>query len=727
MGKLHIYILLLCLLSISVLALDCQYTEQEPYEEFINVFYENGTKLDYDVLEIRDIKGGLFGRTPTEFKSLLEFKVYNNYHSEIGVTVHYLVEGRSTYKVTTIGSREVFHSSQKDGGLPEDIRFVINSPDGLESRWEKRIKQKKVCKKCCNTDTICLNDGQPADSDCKCGSGIRNVNGMCIPSDGEIFNKSDSICHTNYNENCENSPIDCACEGNNKCTNGQCISDCSNPPAGKDCCKGEFRSIGLKDKELPCDCNFECKENLVCSNNKCIEDCSNPPEGIECCDAVFKKIDSKDLGEACGCDFECSVGVCFQNKCEELMTPILTCSSGTSVKKGDKLSCNLVAKNTNLGRDIKVTFVLNAGNGLAFSESMGCQNIKGSQCLGTYTIAELSNEGVEVGLEALAGGDSKVSGEVSYKYKSKVTPEPVPDLDVHIYFCKDGKADEGETKKNCCTDVGVRNFTWLLPWNEVCVDNIVEYEVNWVFIIVFILIIAILFGKILYLKILKEIEKQKTLREERKKEKERQRTLQKEIEHIREKVEYLKNNRLSIKEEIENGEKKIILLKKQIKNSTKKAKEDHEKELYEFEKKLGERKKKLRLNNEELQKKIKEYKKMSKEHYIKKYKDRYGKKIYLDTKKEYLRFKSDNEYLHRYIYRSFYGSFNEKNEIHHIDANHYNNEIWNLIELNHDDHYWKIKHGRINCDWDSGIDELKRIGLSEKDFPEQVIKHLRNR
>ncbi|MFH0875414.1 MAG: HNH endonuclease [archaeon] len=98
----------------------------------------------------------------------------------------------------------------------------------------------------------------------------------------------------------------------------------------------------------------------------------------------------------------------------------------------------------------------------------------------------------------------------------------------------------------------------------------------------------------------------------------------------------------------------------------------------------------------------------------------------MDIEKEYLRFKSDNEFLHRYIYRSFYGQFDESNEIHHIDANHYNNEIWNLIELSHDNHK-KLKHARITYgDWMSGIEELRKIGLSDKDFPKEVIKKLRN-
>jgi hypothetical protein len=128
---------------------------------------------------------------------------------------------------------------------------------------------------------------------------------------------------------------------------------------------------------------------------------------------------------------------------------------------------------------------------------------------------------------------------------------------------------------------------------------------------------------------------------------------------------------------------------------------------------------------EDLEKKKTDLKKMSKDFYFKKYKERYGNKIYLDEKTEYIRFKRNNEYLHQYIYRTEYGPYNKRNEIHHIDANHYNNEIWNLIELSQAQHY-KIKHGKINYGgWASGIIELKRSGISIKDFPEKVIEHFK--
>ncbi|MBW6442228.1 HNH endonuclease [Patescibacteria group bacterium] len=128
----------------------------------------------------------------------------------------------------------------------------------------------------------------------------------------------------------------------------------------------------------------------------------------------------------------------------------------------------------------------------------------------------------------------------------------------------------------------------------------------------------------------------------------------------------------------------------------------------------------------ELFKKRAYLKMISKDVFFEKYLERYGSKIYFDTESGYFRFRNNNEFLHRYIYKSFYSDFDENKEIHHIDANHYNNEIWNLIQLTTEQHK-KIKHGKIFYgDWISGINELKKIGFLEGDFPSEIIKKLKN-
>jgi hypothetical protein len=170
------------------------------------------------------------------------------------------------------------------------------------------------------------------------------------------------------------------------------------------------------------------------------------------------------------------------------MQPKIRCPSGTNVKKGDSLDCNIYASNVKLDRDINVTFTLESGSGLAFSASQGCTNVKGSQCIGTYQVASLSDEGISVELNALAPGNSMITGVVNYQYGGKSVTEPVTtDFDhIHVYYCGDGVVDPGETKTNCCQDVGV-SFSPYSLINEQCRDNqlvtIVNYSLIWAVVV----------------------------------------------------------------------------------------------------------------------------------------------------------------------------------------------------------------------------------------------------
>lgn len=106
-------------------------------------------------------------------------------------------------------------------------------------------------------------------------------------------------------------------------------------------------------------------------------------------------------------------------------------------------------------------------------------------------------------------------------------------------------------------------------------------------------------------------------------------------------------------------------------------------------------------------------------------------KIYTDrilvNSQGYIIFRDSGEPIHRYFYRSHYNDFRSDFEIHHIDKNKVNNQLYNLIQLSVEKHK-KIIHGKIVWgDWKSGIKELRRIGLSEKDFPEEVKKYLDNK
>ena len=125
----------------------------------------------------------------------------------------------------------------------------------------------------------------------------------------------------------------------------------------------------------------------------------------------------------------------------------------------------------------------------------------------------------------------------------------------------------------------------------------------------------------------------------------------------------------------------------------------------------------------QLEKDIRNFKSKSRLYFFRKYNERYSDNIYIDDK-GYFRFKDSDVLLHKYIFESHYGKTPRGCHIHHIDANHYNNEIWNLIAISSELHKNHIKHGRIGYEWESGIAELKRIGLTHSDFPIEVINKL---
>jgi len=117
--------------------------------------------------------------------------------------------------------------------------------------------------------------------------------------------------------------------------------------------------------------------------------------------------------------------------------------------------------------------------------------------------------------------------------------------------------------------------------------------------------------------------------------------------------------------------------------------------------------------------------KVSKERFKKEYEERFHRRIEYD-KKGYFVFSDSKTLVHRWVYRHYYKTeVIYKKHIHHIDANHFNCRLYNLIALTKNQHDL-ISHANIIFgDWKSGIRELKRSGLSEKDFPKKVLDHLK--
>jgi len=454
MKKAIIYSIIFFLLAFSVFALDCQYTENERYQQEVNVFYEDGHETDYSLLEAKELTTGSWSNWYGSCLGETYFKVYNNYDQQINVTVKYVHEGTLRSQYFWIDPKGYIKINYDDCIMEvalnlSSVEYDINS-SYLESKKETKTFEREVCKQCpAGSGFVCLNDGVASDNPEKCGSEKMDIKGLCINQGESPWITGDGNCTFEVGENCGNSPIDCKPEPNQKC-----------------------------------------------EGTKIIPDCNNPPEGMQCCNSNFKKIKEVSLGFPCDCDFECEKGQCFQGACQILLEPKIKCPSGTNIKKGGSLICNIYASNTKLDKDIKVTFELESGSGLSFSESYGCMNIKGSQCIGTYDIVSLSNEGIEVGLNAISGGDTNIDGKVTFDYKGKKISEEVKtDFDkIHIYYCGDNNIDFEETKNNCCQDVGVSNSSFFRFKNERCDNNMFSNPINWNLILSILVILGIVFS-----------------------------------------------------------------------------------------------------------------------------------------------------------------------------------------------------------------------------------------
>ncbi len=389
------------------MGLECQYTELQFYEVIEPRLVEKSTERIVGLpLQIEDITPDLDNSPRVELINILDqdiiinvtyTQVYTNGQTlEVvrwGVSYpNTLIEKNSRIKLG-VGGGVVYRPGSTGYIEKSSLDYVFVDPPDVRLKNVKVRLNRTICTPCPPKNKDCINDGQPADSDAECGSGRRNVYGICIPAS---------------------------------------MPRCYDAPDGKMCCKDKLVTIG-----------------------------------------------SKILGDYCDCDPECNAGLCYQEKCQYLVNPKIRCPGGTHVKRGDTFSCNLYASNTLLNKDIKLTMILEAGSGLSFSESQGCQQIEGSQCIGSSIVEDLGNRGIDVGLNANSFGDTNIEGQVTFEYGGKRVFEPVS-LDferITIYGCGNGIAEAGETKYNCCSDVPVTPHRCMAFKNEFCVGG--SYIKKW--------------------------------------------------------------------------------------------------------------------------------------------------------------------------------------------------------------------------------------------------------
>ncbi len=614
----------------SVYSLDCQYKDNNQYEEYRNLFYENNSKLDYDALEIRDIiqgSTGFFSSNP------MSFKVYNRYTLDINVTVKYLFYGAlHSFDCPIISPNG--YCTVSDTSTPgldsSSIYFVVNSPPFLEAKKELTSIDNYTCKICGNY--TCLNDGEACNDSLQCG-GEHCVRGNCSKTDK---------CYKN-NCNCPQNELQCP-------DNTRCVIVNSKNLGETPICRIEECSTGYKNvfgvcalkNGLPCsiddDCAFgDCNPARICGdwNGSCLN-------GEQICNNSCLLPSIKNDGQPYSCNWECVNGTM---PCEGI------CRNVSSKKAGQEYFC--------------------------------------------------------------------------------------------IQECKTGRGKEG-----------------------VCKPSIKQMTYFWVFVFIIFLISLLYFGKYKLWTTIEERKGEEKKRDEAKKEKE---SLNNEIKENSEEINNLKKMKERLKKNFSDKQKEFDIHLEKLKE-----KENLEIKKLEDKKKKANKEAEIRINKE-IEKRKDEYQDRIRDlenaflidedkfhrliieknieiEELKKRKDEADslKQINDEIEREqkrneelaiknycgegrahinndgYIVWNNSDKAYHRKLYLEKFPDTPKKNEIHHIDGNKLNNEMWNLIDLEWAVHKNKVRELKIkNEGWKFGLKHLIDVGAVKKEgLHKYILKKL---
>ena len=244
--------LILFIMFINFVSADCQYKENNPYNKEMIVFYENGNKLDYNLLEVKDIKQGSLGSPYWGGAYGMEFKVYNNYNSEINVNISYIFNGQIQYTGAIIPSKGYYTvTGPASPGLDENtINFNINNTS-LEAKRETVRLNNYSCVQCpTGSNFTCINDGQNCSDSSQCG-GNHCVRNHCSNS---------TSC---FNNDCECALDELQCNDNSRCVKKNSVQLGFKPICNlvEECATGYLNKNGacaLKNGEK-CSINDDCE------------------------------------------------------------------------------------------------------------------------------------------------------------------------------------------------------------------------------------------------------------------------------------------------------------------------------------------------------------------------------------------------------------------------------------------------------------------------------------
>lgn len=298
MKKLIFILFLLVFLLSSVSA--CQYKDNNPYQKETIIFYENGSKLDYNLLEVKDVKQGNPGSPYWGGAYGMEFKVYNNYNLEVNVTTKYLFNGQLQAADSIIASKGYsLVTGPSSAGLDEtSIYFMINTL-GLEAKKELITLDNYTCEQCpAGSNFTCLDDGQTCNDSISCG-GNNCINGYCSHS------------KTCFNNDCKCNSDEVQCADNTQCVKKNSIQLGFKPVCRiEECITGYLNKNGacaLKNGET-CSIDDDCVSGIcniakVCGSIRVVL-CSNETKNCNNISCLIPSV--KQAEEPYSCDWECN-------------------------------------------------------------------------------------------------------------------------------------------------------------------------------------------------------------------------------------------------------------------------------------------------------------------------------------------------------------------------------------------------------------------------------------
>ncbi len=186
--KFNLLVLLILALTCLASAQSCQYMESQPYQVQTSVLYIDNQPVP-DPVHIENfvhLKGREVQLLTYQYTD--SFDLVSQISAPIKVKVQYIIGGArkeqtvdiGPYSFKTISETYTAGYAQPLNINQSSVVFFFLDNNATQGRMENRTLQREVCKQCpAGSGLNCIDDGQRADSDVRCGSGMRNA-GVCV-------------------------------------------------------------------------------------------------------------------------------------------------------------------------------------------------------------------------------------------------------------------------------------------------------------------------------------------------------------------------------------------------------------------------------------------------------------------------------------------------------------------------------------------------------------------